>query len=103
MAPGFAILLIIVALSALAPVVFLAAIGCLSFDKLRPIIVRSLGIGVLGGTMAMAAFAAPALFFGETLQVAGTEWLMLFAAGFASFALVGFSVLLAFGINRRRI
>ena len=98
MAPGFALVLLAVALAALAPIVLLVALACCFSVALRPLAVRCLVSGATGGLVAVASFALLAALFAPSQPQAQPEVsLVLFGAGFSGFALS----LAAFPLLRR--
>ena len=89
MAPGFALVLLSVALAALAPVILLISVAfCFSASR-RPQALRSLLSGVIGGVSVVAGFSLLAVFFAPSKPQALPEVsLVLFGAGFSAFAVL---------------
>ena len=84
MAPGFALILLAVGLAALAPIVLVAALVAVFVDRLRPLALRAIVVGVFGGCLAMSVYALLIVLVARTGTVAPQleVWLAIFAAGF---------------------
>lgn len=89
MAPGFALVLLSVALAALAPLILFVLVAlCFSVSR-RPQALRRLLSGFIGGVVAVAAFSLlAALFVPSQPQAQPEASLVLFGAGFSAFAIL---------------
>lgn len=89
MAPGFALVLLSVALAAMAPFIFLVSVAlCFSANR-RPQALRWLLSGLIGGVVAVATFSLLAtLLVPNQPQAQPEASFVLFGAGFSGFAIL---------------
>ena len=85
MAPGFALVLIVVALAAVAPIIALALVASCYSPARRSWALRQLALGAVGGVLAVASFALLVLLLAPSKQHAQPKALfILLGAGFTA-------------------
>lgn len=87
MAPGFALLLLVVALAVLAPVILLAIVVCSFRVALRQFALRALIAALVAGVVAVSGFAGLGAIAGKLQAESSEVFLVLFGAGFTVGAL----------------
>lgn len=87
MAPGFVLLLLVVALAALAPIILLAIVTCSFRVALRQLALRALIAGLVTGVVAVLGFSGLDAIAGKLQAEAQETFLALFGAGFTAGAL----------------
>lgn len=89
MAPGFALVLLAVALAAVAPVILLVSVAFCFSARHRPQALRWLLSGFFGGVVAVAAFSLlTALVSPSQPQAQPEASFLLFGAGFSAFVIL---------------
>jgi uncharacterized membrane protein HdeD (DUF308 family) len=89
MAPGFALVLLSVALAAIAPLILLVSVAFCFSRARRPQALRWLLSGFIGGVVAVAAFSFLAALVAPSQPQAQPEAsFVLFGAGFSAFTIL---------------
>lgn len=84
MAPGFAIVLLVVALAALAPFIALTFTGLWLVVSWRPFAIRGMRLGLVGGSLVAATFVLLGWVLRPQVAAQAEICVVLFGAGFST-------------------